>query len=419
MRQSYMDYAMSVIVGRALPDVRDGLKPVHRRVLFAMKEMGNDYNKPYKKSARIVGDVIGKYHPHGDSAVYDTIVRMAQGFSLRYVLVDGQGNFGSVDGDAPAAMRYTEIRMSRIAHELLEDIDKETVDYVPNYDGAEHEPVVLPTRLPNLLINGSSGIAVGMATNIPPHNLTEVVNACIALIEDENLSIDQLIEYIPGPDFPTAGIINGSQGIHEAYRTGRGRIYMRARSHIETDEKSGQNAIVITELPYQVNKARLQEKIAELVKDKKLTGIRELRDESDKDGMRLVIELRRGEVPEVILNNLYQFTAIQSVFGINMVALDDGQPRLMTLKDMLDAFIRHRREVVIRRTLFELRKARARAHILEGLAAALANIDPMIDLIKRFRHAGRGKTRPAGGAVATGSGCRTAGRGKRGDFQAR
>ena len=383
MRQSYMDYAMSVIVGRALPDVRDGLKPVHRRVLFAMNEMGNDYNKPYKKSARIVGDVIGKYHPHGDSAVYDTIVRMAQDFSLRYVLVDGQGNFGSVDGDAPAAMRYTEIRMSRIAHELLEDIDKETVDFVANYDGAEHEPVVLPTRLPNLLINGSSGIAVGMATNIPPHNLTEVVNACIALIEDENLSIDQLIEYIPGPDFPTAGIINGSQGIHEAYRTGRGRIYMRARSHIETDEKSGQNAIVITELPYQVNKARLQEKIAELVKDKKLTGIRELRDESDKDGMRLVIELRRGEVPEIILNNLYQFTAIQSVFGINLVALDDGQPRLMTLKDILDAFIRHRREVVIRRTLFELRKARARAHVLEGLAAALANIDPMIDLIKR------------------------------------
>ena len=383
MRQSYMDYAMSVIVGRALPDVRDGLKPVHRRVLFAMNEMGNDYNKPYKKSARIVGDVIGKYHPHGDSAVYDTIVRMAQDFSLRYVLVDGQGNFGSVDGDAPAAMRYTEIRMSRIAHELLEDIDKETVDYVSNYDGAEHEPVVLPTRLPNLLINGSSGIAVGMATNIPPHNLTEVVNACIALLEDENLNIDQLIEYIPGPDFPTAGIINGSLGIHEAYRTGRGRIYMRARSHIETDEKSGQNTIVITELPYQVNKARLQEKIAELVKDKKLTGIRELRDESDKDGMRLVIELRRGEVPEVILNNLYQFTALQSVFGINLVALDDGQPRLMTLKDMLDAFIRHRREVVIRRTLFELRKARARAHILEGLAAALANIDPMIDLIKR------------------------------------
>ena len=382
MRQSYMDYAMSVIVGRALPDVRDGLKPVHRRVLFAMNEMGNDYNKPYKKSARIVGDVIGKYHPHGDSAVYDTIVRMAQDFSLRYVLVDGQGNFGSVDGDAPAAMRYTEIRMARIAHELLEDIDKETVDYAPNYDGAEREPVVLPTRLPNLLVNGSSGIAVGMATNIPPHNLTEVINACIALLEDENLSLDELIEYIPGPDFPTAGIINGSQGIHEAYRTGRGRIYMRARSHIETDEKNGQNAIVVTELPYQVNKARLQEKIAELVKEKKLTGIRELRDESDKDGMRLVIELRRGEVPEVIMNNLYQFTALQSVFGINLVALDDGQPRLMTLKGMLDAFVRHRREVVVRRTLYELRKARARAHILEGLAAALANIDPMIELIK-------------------------------------
>jgi DNA gyrase subunit A len=383
MRQSYMDYAMSVIVGRALPDVRDGLKPVHRRVLFAMNEMGNDYNKPYKKSARVVGDVIGKYHPHGDSAVYDTIVRMAQHFSLRYVLVDGQGNFGSVDGDAPAAMRYTEVRMSRIAHELLEDIDKETVDYAPNYDGTEHEPVVLPTRLPNLLVNGSSGIAVGMATNIPPHNLTEVINACIALLEDENLGVDELIEYIPGPDFPTAAIINGSQGIHEAYRTGRGRIYMRARSHIEADEKNGQNSIIVTELPYQVNKARLQEKIAELVKEKKLTGIRELRDESDKDGMRLVIELRRGEVPEVILNNLYQFTAMQSVFGINLVALDDGQPRLMTLKGMLDAFVRHRREVVVRRTLYELRKARARAHILEGLAAALANIDPMIELIKR------------------------------------
>ena len=383
MRQSYMDYAMSVIVGRALPDVRDGLKPVHRRVLYAMNEMGNDHNKPYKKSARIVGDVIGKYHPHGDSAVYDTIVRMAQDFSLRYVLVDGQGNFGSVDGDAPAAMRYTEIRMSRIAHELLEDIDKETVDYIPNYDGTEREPAVLPTRLPNLLVNGSSGIAVGMATNIPPHNLTEIINACIALLENEDLSVDELIEYIPGPDFPTAAIINGSQGIHEAYRTGRGRIYLRARSHIESDEKSGNNALVITELPYQVNKARLQEKIAELVKEKKLTGIRELRDESDKDGMRLVIELRRGEVPEVILNNLYQFTALQSVFGINLVALDDGQPRLMTLKGMLDAFIRHRREVVVRRTLFELRKARARAHILEGLAAALANIDPIIALIKK------------------------------------
>ena len=383
MRQSYMDYAMSVIVGRALPDVRDGLKPVHRRVLYAMNEMGNDYNKPYKKSARIVGDVIGKYHPHGDSAVYDTIVRMAQNFSLRYVLVDGQGNFGSVDGDAPAAMRYTEVRMARIAHELLEDIDKETVDYIPNYDGTEREPAVLPARLPNLLVNGSSGIAVGMATNIPPHNLTEVINACIALLENEDLSVDELIEYIPGPDFPTAAIINGSQGIQEAYRTGRGRIYLRARSHIESDDKSGDNTIVITELPYQVNKARLQEKIAELVKEKKLTGIRELRDESDKDGMRLVIELRRGEVPEVILNNLYQFTAIQSVFGINLVALEDGQPRLMTLKGMLDAFIRHRREVVVRRTLFELRKARARAHILEGLAAALANIDPIIALIKR------------------------------------
>lgn len=382
MRQSYMDYAMSVIVGRALPDVRDGLKPVHRRVLFAMNEMGNDYNKPYKKSARVVGDVIGKYHPHGDSAVYDTIVRMAQHFSLRYVLVDGQGNFGSVDGDAPAAMRYTEVRMARVAHELLEDIDRETVDYIPNYDGAEREPVVLPTRLPNLLVNGSSGIAVGMATNIPPHNLDEVINACTALLEDETLGIDELLEYIPGPDFPTAGIINGSQGIHEAYRTGRGRIYMRARSHIETDETNGQQALVITELPYQVNKARLQEKIAELVKEKKLTGIRELRDESDKDGMRLVIELRRGEVPEVVLNNLYQFTALQSVFGINLVALDDGRPRLMTLKDMLDAFLRHRREVVVRRTLYELRKARARAHILEGLAVALANIDPMIELIK-------------------------------------
>ena len=383
MRQSYMDYAMSVIVGRALPDVRDGLKPVHRRVLFAMNEMGNDYNRPYKKSARIVGDVIGKYHPHGDSAVYDTIVRMAQHFSLRYVLVDGQGNFGSVDGDAPAAMRYTEIRMARIAHELLEDIDKETVDYVPNYDGAEHEPEVLPTRVPNLLVNGSSGIAVGMATNIPPHNLGEVINACIALLENEDLGVDELLEYIPGPDFPTAGIINGSQGIHEAYRTGRGRVYMRARSHIETDEKAGHSAIVITELPYQVNKARLQEKIAELVREKKLSGIRELRDESDKDGMRLVIELRRGEVPEVALNNLYQFTALQSVFGINLVALDEGRPRLMTLKEILEAFVRHRREVVVRRTLFELRKARARAHILEGLAAALANIDPMIELIKR------------------------------------
>ena len=385
MRQSYMDYAMSVIVGRALPDVRDGLKPVHRRVLFAMHVMGNDYNKPYKKSARLVGDVIGKYHPHGDSAVYDTMVRMAQTFSLRYVLVDGQGNFGSVDGDSPAAMRYTEVRMSRIAHELLQDIDKETVRFVDNYDGSEQEPTVLPTRLPNLLINGSSGIAVGMATNIPPHNLTEVVGACIALIDNPDLNIAQLMQYIPGPDFPTAAIINGSQGIYEAYTTGRGRIYMRARSHIETDESTGGHSIIVTELPYQVNKARLLEKIAELVKDKKLTGIRELRDESDKDGMRMVIELRKNEVPEVIVNNLYQQTQMQNVFGINMVALDDGQPKLMTLKDILQAFIKHRREIVTLRTLFDLRKARNRAHVLEGLAIALANIDPIIALIKQSR----------------------------------
>jgi DNA gyrase subunit A len=382
MRQSYMDYAMSVIVGRALPDVRDGLKPVHRRVLFAMSEMSNDYNKPYKKSARIVGDVIGKYHPHGDAAVYDTIVRMAQPFSMRYTLVDGQGNFGSVDGDAPAAMRYTEIRMSRIAHELLQDIDKDTVPFVANYDGSEREPAVLPTRIPNLLVNGSSGIAVGMATNIPPHNLGEVTNACIAMIDDPDLGVAQLMQYIPGPDFPTAGIINGSQGIHEAYRTGRGRIYMRARTHVETDSNGG-SAIIVTELPYQVNKARLLEKIAELVKDKKITGIRELRDESDKEGMRMVIELRRAEVPEVILNNLYQHTQMQNVFGINMVALDGGQPRLMNLRDTLEAFIAHRREVVTRRTLYDLAKARNRAHILEGLAVALANIDPVIALIKQ------------------------------------
>lgn len=381
MRQSYMDYAMSVIVGRALPDVRDGLKPVHRRVLFAMKVMGNDYNKPYKKSARVVGDVIGKYHPHGDTAVYDTIVRMAQPFSLRYVLVDGQGNFGSVDGDAPAAMRYTEVRMSRIAHEILEDIDKETVDFNPNYDGSEHEPVVLPTRIPNLLINGSSGIAVGMATNIPPHNLNEVISACLALIDNADITIPELMEHIPGPDFPTAAIINGSSGIREAYETGRGRIYVRARCDIE--EHDSGNKIIVTELPYQVNKARLLEKIAELVKDKKISGIRELRDESDKDGMRMVIELRRGEVAEVILNNLYKFTQMQSVFGINIVALADNQPRLMNLKDLLEAFISHRREVVTRRTIFDLRKARARAHILEGLAVALANIDPVIALIKK------------------------------------
>jgi len=382
MRQSYMDYAMSVIVGRALPDVRDGLKPVHRRVLYAMNVMGNAYNKPYKKSARVVGDVIGKYHPHGDSAVYDTIVRMAQPFSLRYVLVDGQGNFGSVDGDAPAAMRYTEVRMSKIAHELLEDLDKDTVKFVENYDGSEHEPVVLPTRIPNLLVNGSSGIAVGMATNIPPHNLTEVVGACIALVDNSELDVAELMQYIPGPDFPTGGIINGSRGIHEAYRTGRGRIRVRGRVHVETDEKSGQETLVVSELPYQVNKARLLEKIAELVKDKKLTGIRELRDESDKDGMRMVIELRRGEVADVIINNLYQQTQLQNVFGINIVALDGGQPRILKLKDMLEAFIQHRRVVVTRRTVFDLRKARARAHILEGLAVALANIDPIIAMIK-------------------------------------
>ncbi len=381
MKHSYMEYAMSVIVGRALPDVRDGLKPVHRRVLYAMSELGNDWNKPYKKSARIVGDVIGKYHPHGDTAVYDTIVRMAQPFSLRYMLIDGQGNFGSVDGDSPAAMRYTEIRMARIAHEMLADIDKETVDFVPNYDESEREPAILPTRVPNLLVNGSAGIAVGMATNIPPHNLTEVIDACLALIEDPAIDIPRLMEHIKGPDFPTAGIINGARGIREAYHTGRGRIYVRARTHFEEME-SGRQRIVVTELPYQINKARLLEKIAELVKEKKLEGIAELRDESDKEGMRMVIELKRGEVPEVVLNNLYKHTAMQSVFGINMVALVDGQPRLLDLKQMLDAFIRHRREVVTRRTVFELRKARERAHILEGLAVALANIDPIIALIK-------------------------------------
>jgi DNA gyrase subunit A len=384
MRQSYLDYAMSVIVGRALPDVRDGLKPVHRRVLYAMSVLGNDWNKPYKKSARVVGDVIGKYHPHGDTAVYDTIVRMAQPFSLRYMLVDGQGNFGSVDGDSPAAMRYTEVRMAKIAHELLADIDKETVDFVPNYDESETEPAVFPTRIPNLLVNGSAGIAVGMATNIPPHNLTEVVNACIALIDNSDIDMKGLMEYVPGPDFPTAGIINGVRGIQEAYLTGRGRIYVRARTHIETDEKRGRDAIVVTELPYQVNKARLIEKIAELVKDKKIEGIAPdgLRDESDKDGMRMVIELKRGEVAEVLLNNLYQHTQLQTVFGINLVALVDGQPRLLNLKQMLQAFLRHRREVVTRRTVYDLRKARERAHVLEGLAVALANIDEVIQLIK-------------------------------------
>jgi len=382
MRQSYMDYAMSVIVGRALPDVRDGLKPVHRRVLYAMNVMGNDWNKSYKKSARIVGDVIGKYHPHGDTAVYDTMVRMAQPFSLRYVLVDGQGNFGSVDGDSPAAMRYTEVRMTRIAHELLEDLDKETVDFVPNYDGSEHEPTVLPARIPNLLVNGSSGIAVGMATNIPPHNLTEVINATIALISNTELTIAELMQFIPGPDFPTAGFINGSKGIREAYETGRGKIYMRARTHIESDDEKGMHSIIVTELPYQVNKARLMEKIAELVKDKKISGVRELRDESDKDGMRMVIDLRKGEVPDVLLNNLYQHTQMQNVFGINIVALENGQPRLLGLKQLLEAFIRHRREIVTRRTRYDLRKSRARAHILEGLAVSLANIDQIIALIK-------------------------------------
>jgi DNA gyrase subunit A len=383
MRQSYLDYAMSVIVGRALPDVRDGLKPVHRRVLYAMSELGNDWNKAYKKSARIVGDVIGKYHPHGDTAVYDTIVRMAQPFSMRYMLIDGQGNFGSVDGDSPAAMRYTEVRMARIAQTMLDDLDKETVDFVANYDETEREPAVLPARIPNLLINGSAGIAVGMATNVPPHNLNEVINACIAVIDDPSIDLDRLMIHLPGPDFPTAGLINGASGIREAYQTGRGRIYMRARSEIETDESNGKQTIIVNELPYQVNKARLIEKIAELVKDKRIEGITELRDESDKDGMRIVIELRRGEVAEVVLNNLYQQTAMQSVFGINMVALVDGRPRLLNLKQLLEFFIRHRREVVTRRTLYELRKARDRAHVLEGLAVALANIDEVIQLIKQ------------------------------------
>ena len=382
MQQSYLDYAMSVIVGRALPDVRDGLKPVHRRVLYAMRELGNDYNKPYKKSARVVGDVIGKYHPHGDSAVYDTIVRMAQPFSMRALLVDGQGNFGSVDGDAPAAMRYTEVRMSRIAHELLADIDKETVDFVENYDGSESEPAVMPTRLPNLLVNGSSGIAVGMATNIPPHNLNEVVAAALALIEDPTLDVPALMEHLPGPDFPTAGIINGAAGIYAAYRTGRGRVYIRARTEVEPLGRQGREAIIVTELPFQVNKARLIEKIAELVRDKRIDGISELRDESDKDGMRIVIELRKGEVADVVLNNLYKQTPMQSVFGINMVALHEGQPKLMNLKQVLEAFLAHRREVVTRRTIFDLRKARDRAHVLEGQAVALANIDEVIELIK-------------------------------------
>ena len=382
LKQSYLDYAMSVIVGRALPDVRDGLKPVHRRVLFAMNELNNDWNKPYKKSARVVGDVIGKYHPHGDSAVYDTIVRMAQPFSMRYTLVDGQGNFGSIDGDSAAAMRYTEIRMAKIAHALLSDLDKETVDFVDNYDGTEQIPEVLPTRVPNLLVNGSAGIAVGMATNIPPHNLREVINACLALIGEPGSSVDDLMRYLPGPDFPTAAIINGRAGIVQAYRTGRGRIYVRARAEVIADERSGRDTIIVHEIPYQLNKARLIERIAELVKEKKLEGISELRDESDKDGLRIVIELRKGEMGDVVLNNLYAQTALQSVFGINMVALVEGQPRLLNLKQILEAFLRHRREVVTRRTVYLLRKARERGHVLEGLAIALANIDRIIELIK-------------------------------------
>ncbi|TNF69826.1 MAG: DNA gyrase subunit A [Gammaproteobacteria bacterium] len=382
LKQSYLDYAMSVIVGRALPDVRDGLKPVHRRVLFAMKELGNDWNKPYKKSARVVGDVIGKYHPHGDTAVYDTIVRMAQPFSMRYMLVDGQGNFGSIDGDSPAAMRYTEVRMSKFAHTLLADIEKETVDYSPNYDESEFIPNVLPTRVPNLLVNGSSGIAVGMATNIPPHNLNEVIDAVVALIHNPEMSIMELMDYIPGPDFPTGAYIMGKAGIIDAYKTGRGRVVMRANANIESDEKETRERIIVSELPYQVNKARLIEKIADLVKERKLEGISELRDESDKDGMRIVIELKRGENAEVILNNLYSQTQMQLSFGVNMVALVNGEPKLLNLKEVIDAFIRHRKEVVTRRTIFELRKARARAHLLEGLAIALVNIDEIIATIK-------------------------------------
>ncbi|MGB4467502.1 MAG: DNA gyrase subunit A [Azovibrio sp.] len=382
MRRSYLDYAMSVIVGRALPDVRDGLKPVHRRVLFAMHELGNDWNRAYKKSARIVGDVIGKYHPHGDTAVYDTIVRMAQDFSLRYMLVDGQGNFGSVDGDNAAAMRYTEVRMARIGHQLLEDIDKETVDFGPNYDGSEQEPLILPARIPNLLINGSSGIAVGMATNIPPHNLNEVVAACLALLENPDLTTDDLIDIIPAPDFPTAGIIYGVAGVREGYHTGRGRVVMRAKTHFEEIDRGSRQAIIVDELPYQVNKRTLLEKIGELVNEKRIEGISDLRDESDKSGMRVVIELKRGEVPEVVLNNLYKMTQLQDTFGMNMVALVDGQPRLLNLKQMLECFLAHRREVVTRRTVFELRKARERGHILEGLAVALSNVDEIIALIK-------------------------------------
>ena len=382
MKTSYLDYAMSVIVGRALPDVRDGLKPVHRRVLFAMHELSNSFNRPYKKSARIVGDVIGKYHPHGDTAVYDTIVRMAQDFSLRYMLVDGQGNFGSVDGDNAAAMRYTEIRMSKISHELLADLDKETVDFGPNYDGSEHEPLVMPTRLPNLLINGSSGIAVGMATNIPPHNLSEVIDALQAMLKNPEITSDQLIEIIPAPDFPTAGIIHGISGVRDGYKTGRGRVIMRGRTHVEDLEKGNRESIIVDELPYQVNKKSFIEKIAELVGDKKIEGISDLRDESDKSGMRVVIELKRGEIPDVVLNNLYKQTQLQDSFGMNMVALIDGRPKLLNLWQILEAFLKHRREVITRRTVFELKKARDRGHVLEGLAVALANVDEMIKIIK-------------------------------------
>ena len=382
MRTSYLEYAMSVIVGRALPDVRDGLKPVHRRCLFAMFEQSNEWNKPFKKSARIVGDVMGKYHPHGDTAIYDTIVRMAQDFSLRYPLVQGQGNFGSVDGDNAAAMRYTEIRMSKIAAELLEDLDKDTVDFGPNYDGSEKEPLILPAKFPNLLVNGSGGIAVGMATNIPPHNLNDVCDACLAVLDNPNIDIEQLIDIVKAPDFPTAGIIYGIDGVRDGYRTGRGRVIMRARTHFEPLEKGSRQAIIIDELPYQVNKANLLIKIGELVRDKKLEGVSDLRDESDKSGMRAVIELKRGEVPEVVLNNLYKMTQMQDTFGMNMVAICDGQPKLLSLKQFLEAFLRHRREVVTRRTVFELRKARDRGHILEGLAVALSNVDEIVELIK-------------------------------------
>ena len=393
LKQSYLDYAMSVIVGRALPDVRDGLKPVHRRVLYAMSELNNDWNKPYKKSARVVGDVIGKYHPHGDVAVYETIVRMAQPFSMRYLLIDGQGNFGSVDGDSPAAMRYTEIRMSKLAHALLADLHKETVDFSPNYDATELAPIVLPTAVPNLLINGSSGIAVGMATNIPSHNLSEVINACIALVKDPDIDIETIMQYIPGPDFATAAIIYGKSGISEAYRTGRGRIFVRAKTHIETDEKNNKQSIIATELPYQVNKAKLLEKIAELIKEKRLEGITALRDESDKDGMRIVIEVKRGENVDVLLNHLFTHTQLQVTFGINMVALLNNKPILLNLKQILEAFLSHRRDVVTRRTIFELRKTRERAHILEGLSIALTNLDPIIHLIKSAKDTADAKTK--------------------------